>query len=314
VCGWIPIHLAQRRGFIWNFPSESIGFGLFGEFSSNNKLSGKGAAETVTKDSESFFSRTLDQKTDEARKAVDECIKQYLSHNPKKRDSAAQTAFAAVDRIFQLLHSNDHPAWLPLLHRDLNFAKNHSQDNNGVVAVLRIASELYPQLLNHQWNVGTSESASGFDFDAIYEKYRAECRISDLFDELIKNLKEIVASDAIDSVTALRELNKVIATLHSARKGSYFATRGAWYFVATWFKNTGWELLGTIPVAGSVVKGLQKTFEEGDVKMKALHDNIQSDFETQIASDFPRLEYRAPALPAIEGPTDDPDANSENTK
>ena len=115
-------------------------------------------------------------------------------------------------------------------------------------------------------------------------------------------MKEIVNSDAIDSVSvsALRELHKIIATLHAARKGSYFATRGAWYFVATWFKNTGWELLGSIPIAGSAVKGLQKTLDDTDKEMQQLHDKIQTELEQTIATDFPRLEYKRPELPAIE--------------
>lgn len=118
----------------------------------------------------------------------------------------------------------------------------------------------------------------------------------------MKYLDEIVASDAIDSTKAVRELNKVIATLRAARNGSFLATRGAWYFVVAWLKNTGWELLGTIPVAGSVAKGLRETLRETNVKMKSLHESIQADLERQIASDFPRLEYQSPALPAIEGP------------
>lgn len=256
----------------------------------------------MTKDSESFFSRTLEQKTAEARKFVDECIKQYLATNNNKRQTSAQAAFAAVDRIFQLLHAIDRPKWLTSLHRDLQFASNNSSDQNGIIAVQRIASELHPQLLHHQWDFGTSESTSGVDFDSIYEKYRSECRIPELFDELVKYLKEIVASDAIDSVKTLRELNKIIATLHAARKGSYFATRGAWNFVTMWFINTGWELLGSLPVAGSAVKGLQKTLEETDVQMKVLHNSMQAEIEQQTASDFPRLEYRPLTLPAIEGP------------
>lgn len=254
----------------------------------------------MTSKSESFFKRTLDQKTDEARRAVTECIKQYLAPNNNKRQSAAQAAYDAVQRICEMLHESDRPSWLPELLQDLNFARNNISDEKGMIAVERIASQWNPQLRQQQWRVGTPESEIGFDFDAIYEKHRSECRIPELFDQIIKYLKEIVTSDAIDSVTAIRELNNIISTLHSAREGSYFATRGAWYFVVSWFKNTGWELLGTIPIAGSAVKGLRKTLEETNESMLKLHDNIQSDLEAKISADFPRLEYQPPQLPALE--------------
>lgn len=253
----------------------------------------------MTKTSELFFARTLEQKTAEARAAVAECISQFLSPKTTKRQPSAEAALAAVGRLLDMLHQTDHPAWLPRLHEDLVIANSHSGDQDSVRALHRITSELYPQLTRHEWNMGTPESASGFDFDAIYEKYRSECGIPELFDTLVKYLKEIVATDAIDSVTALRELNKIIATLHGARMGSYFATRGAWNFVTTWLKNTGWELLGRIPVAGDAVKGLRTTLKETNVQMDTLHDKIQADLEKQVATDIPRLEYNPPALPAL---------------
>lgn len=256
----------------------------------------------MTKDSESAFKRTLEQKTIEARKAVDTCLKVYLGPSDRNRQTATNAAFDAVDRVFQILHENDRPDWLTSLRQDLKFSQQHFKDADGVAAVQRVASEHYPRLLAHEWKFVASSDDTGFDFDAVFEKYRVECRISELFDELIRYMKEIVNSEAIDniSVGALRELHTIIATLHSARKGSYFATRGAWYFVATWFKNTGWELLGSIPIAGSVVKGLQKTLEETDGEMLQLHDKIQTELEHKIATDFPRLEYKRPQIPRIE--------------
>ena len=256
----------------------------------------------MTEKSESFFNRTLEAKTSEARKAVDECIKQYLAASNSSRKPSADTAFAAVDLIVQMLHETDRPGWLVNIHRDLNTATNHSSDNNGVAALQRITSEHFPKMLRHKWKVIAADSTPGFDFDAVYQKYRSEYRIPELFDELVGHLKQIVASGEVDSVRAVRELNKIIATLQNSRTGSLLSTRGAWYFVATWFKNTGWELLGSIPVAGPVAKGLRKTLDETNSSMEKLHDSMQSDLETMIAVDFPRLEYKPPELPKIEGP------------
>lgn len=249
--------------------------------------------------SETFFKRTLDQKTVESREAVAECIREFLSPTTKSRQDSAKKAYDAVDRVREMLHESDRPEWLGQLHSKLSVAYAHNGDANGVNAVHAIASTLFPSLQQHQWHIGDSEEAQGFDFDAVYNKYSDEARIPDLFDQIIQCLKEIIATDKVDSVKALRELNNIIATLHRARNGSYFATRGAWFFVTTWFKNSGWELLGTIPIAGSMVKGLRKTLQDTNDTMLQLHDNIQSDMETRISTDFPRLEYEPPKFPAI---------------
>lgn len=255
--------------------------------------------------SETFFKRTLDQKTTEAREAVANCIREYLAPKPTKRQSAAQTAFDAVNRIIEMLHDSDRPEWLPQLQSKLNIATKHHTDDNGVGAVHAIASQLFPTLQQHQWHIGSEEEALGFDFDAVYEHYRNESKLPELFDQIITCLKEIASNEAVDSVRAIRELNNIIATLHSARNGSYFATRGAWYFVATWFKNTGWELLGSIPVAGSAAKGLRKTLDDANQEMMSLHDKIQADLESKISADFPRLEYKQPEFPRLEDRSDD---------
>jgi len=253
----------------------------------------------VATKSELAFQRILDQKTNETREAVEKCIDEFLSPDPRNRQSASNAACDAVDRLKSMLDMTDQPDWILPLLSNLNLARQHYQNDISAQAMKEVSS-IFPLLKHHQWQVGPSEAASGFNFDGVYEKYRDECRIPELFDDMIRCLKEIVTSDQIDSRSALKELNEIIATLQNARNGSYFATRTTWYFVVTWLKNTGWELLGSIPVAGSAVKGLRKTLEQMDAAMNKLHETVQHDLQDKISADFPKLEYQPAKLPAIE--------------
>ena len=144
----------------------------------------------MAKTSESFFNRTLHQKLAEAKNAVNQCVVQYLASATQNRQSAAASALESVDRIFQLLHPNDRPAWLTELHTNLRTATNNHADQNGVAAVQRIASDYFPQMQKHNWDIGLSDATPAFEFDAVFEKYRSEYRIPELFDELIKHLKD----------------------------------------------------------------------------------------------------------------------------
>lgn len=254
----------------------------------------------MVSNSEAFFQRTLDEKTKEAREAVQACIFAFLSASPNERQSVAQTAIDAVGRVVDMLHPQDRPPWLDPLHAALKTARSNHSDHVGIQNIQRVANEYQVALNKHKWRLPDVDATSGFDFDAVYDKYKNENRIPQLFDEIISALNEIIASGEIDSVRALDELRRILATLQNAKNGSYFATRNAWFFVATWFKNTGWELLGDIPVLGAAVRGLRKSLEDMNDGMQKLHEQIQTDLQSQLSQDFPRLEYHAPEIPRLE--------------
>ena len=254
----------------------------------------------MVSNSESFFQRTLDEKTKEARDALQTCIATFLSNSSNGRQPAAQAAIDAVGRVVDMLHPQDRPPWLDPLHAALKIAHSNHSDHQGIQNIQRIANEYQIALNRHKWRLIDIDATKGFDFDALYNKHKAENRIPQLFDEIISALNDIIASGQIDSVRAIDELRRILATLQNAKNGSYFATRNAWFFVATWFKNTGWEFLGDIPVLGAAVRGLRKSLEDMNDGMQNLHDQIQVDLQAQLSQDFPRLEYHSPELPRIE--------------
>ncbi len=148
----------------------------------------------------------------------------------------------------------------------------------------------------HQWAFEEA-LATGFDFDSIFESARDSNLIPELFDEIICCLQQIVDSEAIDSVRVLKELESLIATLKHARKGSYFATRHAWFFLVEWLKNTGWEAFGDIPVMGAAVRGLKTTMEKTNAAMEGMHEDIYTQTITSVKTEVPRLTYDPPTLP-----------------
>ncbi len=251
----------------------------------------------MTRQSENYFHRALQAKTTEARDAVNRCIAGFFLSGAVDRAGLSRAAYGAVCNLLDLLHSSDRPPFLLHLHAALKSVTQQPEHQNCVPNMVKVATLYQPQLEMLKWEPATADETEFFDFDAVFERYRDECRIPELFDQLIDGLNKVVESGEVDSLKVLNQIRKIIATLRAARNGSYFSARGAWYFVTTWLKNSGWELLGDIPIAGAVVRGLRDAVTETSEQMALLHDKIQEDFEATIDADFPRLTYEPPAIP-----------------
>lgn len=253
----------------------------------------------MTQNSESAFNRTLEEKTKEARGALEKCLRQYISLGRNERQAALQATIKAVDVVFQLLLPSDRPEWLSALHNNLQLVEKQPNSHEGTNAMLRVMSELYPQLRNHQWRFSSSVPELGIDFDKIFEKYRAESQLPELFDELVRILEEVIATGEIDSVKELAELRRAIAMLRTAKTGSHMATFAARDFFQAWLQNSGWEILGKTPILGGVIEGFRKTLEDFDLSLGDINKKMRAEFSEAITRDFPRVENFRPSLPAL---------------
>jgi len=253
----------------------------------------------MSSNSQSMFARTINEHTNALRASVEQCIRQFFSPSANDRRSSAETAFASAERLKAMLIAADRPAWLVELASNLQIAIQHHSNENSIAALQAIAI-LQPRLKSHQWDIAQLEATGHFDFDAVFEKCRKECRITELFDEVIEWLQKIVESDDVDSRRMVQELEQVIATLKKSRTGSYLAQRSAWSFLKTWMHHSKWEYLTKIPLIGPLMKGLHKTLEDGDKRMVELHEAMQAEVEAKIIKDFPMIAYSPIALPVIE--------------
>lgn len=149
-----------------------------------------------------------------------------------------------------------------------------------------------PQCDNHRW-VFEEDDETAFDFDAIYERFKKESRLPELFDQVVRTLEEIHASGEVDSVTMLRALGKVISTIKKCKDGSYFSLNGAWEFLLSFLKNYLWGELSNLPVFGTAMTALRKTIEELNDEMFSLHSKIQSEMAKTVETEIKNLEGKS---------------------
>ena len=252
-----------------------------------------------------FLVTTVTTKHNEAKQAVERFLQTLISSgDANTRLASVRDAINAVAVLQGVLHENYRPAWLAQLLSNLKKYETQHQRDTGVQAAKLVATVTYPEMVAHQWTFADVLSI-GYDFDAIFENARDANAIPELFDEIVVCLQQIVDSEAIDSVRMLKELESLIATLKNSRKGSYVATRHAWFFLVEWMKNTGWEAFGDIPVLGAAVRGLKQTMEKTNTAMIRMHDDVTTQTIASIKTELPRLTYEPPRLPQPEVSADD---------
>jgi hypothetical protein len=203
----------------------------------------------------------------------------------------AKAAFEAAESLRTALAAQDQPPWLnPLTNAIQQYNPDAPHCANQLI---RSIGDNFAAANGHAWAFDFSGDKP-FDFDALYNRYEAESKIPELFDNLVALLDEIVRSGEIDSVKVLRALETIIATLKKNRKGSYLSLVCSWNFARTYLGNVVLEVLTETPGLKTFVKPLVKTLEEMDKAFCTVQTGIQTELTRQLNADFPSLSYNAP--------------------
>lgn len=232
--------------------------------------------------------RFVAEKHNELIKSLDDLVNVLVTEDIEAKKSTANVSLTKANELKSSISQQDCPAWLPPLIQGLQCFSNDTWRQTNLIAHLirHIA-----QIKAHAW-VFANPSESAFDFDSIFEHYKSQSRLSELFDEIIKILEQIQDSSEIDSVAMMAALGKVIATLKQNKKGSYFSINSAWSFLVSFLKNYMWAELSKLPVLGSAMEALEKTIQETNEEMFKLHSEIQSEMKNIVETEVKGLQKK----------------------
>lgn len=252
-----------------------------------------------------FFLRFLRERFGAFKNALTEFLETLSLHDPKQKVVAANAVLTALDDLKRAMSNKDHPSWInPLENKIVWYTKSSSLADAGLQVIQTILS-LYPDVESQSWDFADSSSNTAINFAEIYSEYYRESRVPELFDELVGHLEEIIESGEIDSLTTIKALEKLVATIKKNARGDYFSTRGAWEFTQLFFKNYAIEVLDSIPGLKHAVKAVRKTMSELDLEMSQVHDQVRRRLTESAKEDLPMLEYRPLALPAPKSEDED---------
>lgn len=187
------------------------------------------------------------------------------------------------------ISAQDCPQWLPALITGLQHFKGGTWNQQHLISHLINNLNL---IKNYKWIFETT-SETGFDFDSIFQHYKSQSRLPELFAQIIKILEEIRESGQVDSVSMISALEKVIATLKKNKNGSYFSVHSAWSFLLSFLKNYMWGELSKIPVLGTALEALEKTIQEMDEEMVKVQNEVQGEMKKMVETEIRGLTNKS---------------------
>jgi hypothetical protein len=234
-------------------------------------------------------------------------------NDQEKKGQAAKAAITQLTQLRSTISPEDYPAWISQLGSALTvYDKNYMNSGAGNDLMKKLI-KLAPLVQNHQWRFEDSTGAAPIPFDSIYHEVYDASKTVDLFQSLLETLQEMIDSRLIDSVSAIKELERLISTIKANMRGSYISAVGTKDFTIALFKNILWETLSTVPALGVLLRAASTTIEELDIEMSEFHIALKNKLSEVAHTDVPLLRHEKQDIPQLPKITDDDTKQADGT-
>lgn len=240
-------------------------------------------------DSLQFFLRLVKQKHHSLTEAANNLLRALAGDDPNAKKKAAEAMLQSATDLRAILSNSDVPSWLS---ETINQLAIFIEGRWSSFDLLRHFIPQKTALEGHRW-IFDESSEIPFDFDSIFEHFKKESRLPDLFDEIVRLLEDIQNSGAVDSLTMLRALGKVISTIKRCKDGSYFSLNSAWEFLLSFLNNYMWGELSKLPVLGTALEALGKTIRETNEEMFRLHTQVRDEMTRVVEQEVKVLANKS---------------------
>lgn len=238
-----------------------------------------------------FYLRFLNEKSESFRTKLMAFIAVLPGQDAREKLNVAKDLRAAFVTLRDGLAEKDRPHWMHVFERPLHTYVERQDKPNVGPELLKALIQVHADIQAQRWEFVETRNVEPLDLDAIFRRYHEESRVPELFNELISQLTTIVEGGAVDRLSVIHELKRVIVTLSRSARGTHSSVNVAWQFTSRLFENFLWEALSDVPVLGASVRALRTTFDELDAEMTTLDADIRKEVALQATPE-------ALALPA----------------
>lgn len=246
-----------------------------------------------THSSAELHNRFLTERSDVIRQRFDTLLHNLVSSDAQAKVSAASALIENLRVLKSGLSRQDTPAWVTRLEHEL---QRYVSDPGGhgprlINALIEEARALRAQ----RWDLEPDdEEGLGVDFADLFNRCVEESRLSELYEELVRQLEAVIASGEIDSLKVIRNLERLIATIRCNMRGSYVSVRGLHVLVSTVVRNLVIEAVHEVPVLRTLAKAIEKTIDEIDEQAALVDQQGRSAYQI-VAAEY---GMRIPSQPS----------------
>lgn len=244
---------------------------------------------TSNNESIQFFFRLVQEKHSSLVASANTLLREVAGDDPNEKKSCAEKTLQTASDLRAVLSTNDVPAWL---YDTIRTVSNFTTGSWSAKEFLPNFVGVKMQMDGHRW-LFDQVTEVAFDFDAIFEHYKKESRLPELFDDIVRLLEEIESSGEVDSVSMLRALGKVIATIKKCKDGSYFSLISAWEFLLSFLSNYMWGELSKLPLLGAALEALGKTIKDADEEMFKVHKQVHEELVRTVTTEVKALTNKS---------------------
>ncbi|MGA2443544.1 MAG: hypothetical protein ABSH08_21535, partial [Tepidisphaeraceae bacterium] len=246
------------------------------------------------------YYRFLNQKFGEFRNALANFLQVISVDGQAKKIESAKNLASSLEVLRSALSAKDQPPWLQsLLTRLGEYQQIAPHRDNAGRMVLETIISVGREIENQKWDIENSNSIGTVQFAAIYEAVYVDSPIPKLFDALIAQLEWIIDSGKIDSISAIKQLEKLLANLRRNSKADIFSREYVGRFVQIFSAKLCWKYLESIPGLKQPMEALHETMTELGISFTRVGEEVMKRLAMAVEPEAPRLpQNEFPALPA----------------
>lgn len=225
-----------------------------------------------------FVAQLVRKHHEGVKSEIEATLMALVGEDADHKKARAKEIGLACGRLHEVLPQSSQPPWLQTLWSDASMYEMGSLKPG---AFLKQLLEYRPVVQNHLWPFDRS-SGTPIDFESIYQKYKAESRLPELFAEIVTLLHQLRDSGQIDSVSFLDGLRKVTATLEKGRDGTFFDLSAACNLAFAFMADVVWAQLGAIDGFGPVLASLDKLLHSLAEEVGTVREKVADHVKTEV--------------------------------
>ena len=208
----------------------------------------------------------------------------------ERKKEAGRKLNSTLSALADVLAKEDHPDWLkPLSTQVTAYVQEASTKGSGAgFALFRHLKNSLDGIYQHKWHDGPSDKLL-LDFATISQDAYLNSTVPRLFDELISELEQIVASGHVVDIRAIRALEDLIGTIRKNSHKDLVSARGTLQIAKVLLRKITLNFLEKIPVLGVLVKSARETMKELDIKIEDVEFEVIQKCQEKAAAAFPML-------------------------